>query len=204
MTPTQIVVPLQHLDYGFRFPHVCVKTGRPAQTLVKVQLRWSPAWTIVFLILGPIPYIIAALVAGKRRDVELPATLAVAKRRRLLVSLAWTSFFFSLLAMFGMIASDWFGFVLLALLVASIGLGMTASLLWITQRLGQHELMLRRVHPNFTRAVHEYQSQIAAWQAGQLPVAGWETASTHQGFQQPAAPVARPYGTPPPPPPPPL
>jgi hypothetical protein len=53
-------------------PDVCMKCGAPAVTRNQKTFSWHPSWALVLLLLGLLPYVIAALILTKRRRVSIP------------------------------------------------------------------------------------------------------------------------------------
>jgi hypothetical protein len=54
-------------------PDLCIRCARPTDYRKTKQFSWYPPWIIVLLLLvGPIPYIIVALILTKKRTLEVP------------------------------------------------------------------------------------------------------------------------------------
>ena len=154
MIRTEFVVPIAALDGGFRFPRVCVKTGASAETTIKKQVLWAPPWTYVFLLLGVLPFVLVYYLAGKKRTIEVPATGPVAARRRNLVIAAWGCVLLAIVTPFITIGSglEW---LMLVPIMGIFVFGIAAARAWIVISMHEHELRLRRVHPNFVGAAQQ-------------------------------------------------
>ena len=55
-----------------RLPHVCVATGEATEDTMGFKFSTSPAWTLVFILIGLFPYVIAAAATAKRAAGRLP------------------------------------------------------------------------------------------------------------------------------------
>jgi hypothetical protein len=60
------------LAKGAQLPPFCIKCGQTATTSLKKKFYWHPTWMFVFILVGIIVYIIVALIARTRMDVQLP------------------------------------------------------------------------------------------------------------------------------------
>ena len=110
-------------------PPVCAKTGEPADGYTKVEFSSTPGWTLILLLFGIFPFLIAHAFASVRVDGLVPLS-TVAQRRitmlnRLFVGLVILSLGVMALGYFidrGVILWG-FAMLLAALIVLFIGRG---------------------------------------------------------------------------------
>lgn len=155
-------------------PAVCVKTGQPADDWMWVSFRTTPPWTRLLLFIGLLPYLIARVTTGVQASGHLPTVKSVAWRRMACliggpVAVVIGVMVIALGSAFNSGATLAAGALLF---VAGIGLliGFRVLSPWAVVRKPQgypHDrvVVLRRVHPNFVRAV-QWQQQAAIQQPG--------------------------------------
>lgn len=68
--PTVRLFEREYLEGGL--PAVCVYCGDKAEHFKTYKLSWIPGWTAVFILLGVLPYFIAAMALTMRRSLDLP------------------------------------------------------------------------------------------------------------------------------------
>lgn len=74
-------MPRQALAEG-DLPAVCVRTGRPADSRVRIRTRTLPTWTLVLLLFGVLPFLVAVTFAGEEVMGQVPVRRAVVERHR--------------------------------------------------------------------------------------------------------------------------
>jgi hypothetical protein len=71
-------------------PPRCVKNNEPTAGRLKRNLTWTPQWLILlFLCVGPIPYIIVALILQKTAKIEIGLSEEWRGRRNRAMMIAW-------------------------------------------------------------------------------------------------------------------
>jgi hypothetical protein len=60
------------LAKGAQLPPFCIKCGQAATISLKKKFYWRPTWMFVFILVGILVYIIVALFARTRMDMQLP------------------------------------------------------------------------------------------------------------------------------------
>ena len=57
---------------GEDFPRLCMRCGEPADCDVSQKFAWMPSWVFVFILLGLLPLLVAALITRKTMRVVAP------------------------------------------------------------------------------------------------------------------------------------
>src|SRR5215470_12291730 len=57
---------------GEGFPRLCMRCGQPAECDVPQTFAWMPGWVHVFILIGLLPWLIAALVTRKTMHIVAP------------------------------------------------------------------------------------------------------------------------------------
>lgn len=77
------------LSRNAALPDRCVKTNAPADRYLRRKFSWHPPIVFALLLLGLIPYVVAAVLTRKEITCQLPLSDAVYRRRRLGLWIAW-------------------------------------------------------------------------------------------------------------------
>lgn len=89
---------------GEDFPRICMCCGQPAECDVPQTFAWMPGWVHVFILLGLLPWLLAALLTRKTMRVVAPMCLRHAghwRNRKLYMWLGllfWIAYFIGLAA----------------------------------------------------------------------------------------------------------
>lgn len=145
--------------YRAELPPVCVVTGRPAESTVRVRFDSLPSWTWILLLFGVLPFLIASWFATERIVGAVPVTReAVTRfhRRRRSSTLALLAGVVGLLYA-GWAVAAWALWLAVPLTVAGVAGCIWAYFSFPDGRLvrGGTQVLLVRVHPSFVTAVQE-------------------------------------------------
>ena len=136
-------------------PPVCVKTGLPAEVGVAKTYVWVPGWTLILILFGIFPFLIARQFAAHRVTLELPATVEVDRIRR---NADRTTILVCALAIALLVFSSWQQLSALYWLVGAFLLGALVYRTvqhyahWVGGFLQEDAIVLTRVHPRFVDA----------------------------------------------------
>lgn len=102
-------------------PNRCVKCNGAADAppLTK-NMQWYPPWTYLLLLLGVLPFILIALVMGKKASVTLPLCTVHRKQRSTAIAIGWLGSMGGLFLLF-LAASMESGFLALLGFIAFFG-----------------------------------------------------------------------------------
>jgi hypothetical protein len=139
-------------------PGICVKTGVPTTRTRSQEFAEVPGWTLLLIFWGVIPFLIAAGLARRKVNVDLPATEETLRSTRRVDR----GSILGLVLVVGLLAAAWItretGLVIAAaalLLVTLFGSSIARRLVWVTGRLEDDVLWLYGVHPTFAREVEQ-------------------------------------------------
>jgi|SRR5579883_220829 len=94
----------RHEADGEDFPRICMRCGQPAECDVPQTFAWMPAWVHVFILMGLLPWLLAALITRKTMRIVAPMCFQHAghwRNRKLYVWLGllfWIAYFIGLVA----------------------------------------------------------------------------------------------------------
>lgn len=148
-------VPRQALGNG-ELPHVCVKTGQPADGVTAIRFRTLPAWTWLLLLFGILPFFVALYFAGDRVVGDVPVTRGVVARlltvRRWAYGLAAGGV--ALIALGAAVEGAAVAAVGVAAMLASVAAMVWHGASWINARPDETGLLVKLsgVHEEFVRA----------------------------------------------------
>lgn len=75
------------------FAQRCVKCNAPVNDFRKVtRLSWYPSWAYLALLIGPLPFIVVALVCRKRLTVTISVCEEHRRQRQQAILITWISF----------------------------------------------------------------------------------------------------------------
>jgi hypothetical protein len=147
------VIDTKHLD---GLPSLCAKTGVPTETAKSQEFGDIPAWTLLLICWGFIPFLIAAGFARRKVTVDLPASGDTLRRVRL-VDLSTVA---GLVLGVGLLVSAllteesaWAWGGIAVVLVTLVGGAIARRVVWVTGRLDGDVLSLYGVHPSFAQEV---------------------------------------------------
>lgn len=140
-----------------RLPPVCVRTGRPSSTTIRITYDSIPGWTAVLLPFGVLAALLAATFSQVRVGGALPMSRSVTRRWQWLTRLrrisGWLTV--SLFVVGGIAASEALLWACIAALVVFVLSGAVVLLIVPPGRPDTDSgiLKLKRVHPAFAAAV---------------------------------------------------
>jgi hypothetical protein len=143
-----------------RFPRICVRTGEPSTTTVKLDAYRTPWWAYVLLLFGLIPGLLVIYAIRRHNPhaaLELPVSTGVATRRRDRLALAGAAAIGGIaLVLIGAFADSTLA-VLCGIAMSAVALVVTALALdvlgvraHVTRR---DEVVLNHVHDAFAAAI---------------------------------------------------
>jgi hypothetical protein len=78
------------LEKADGLPQVCLKTGEATGGKVqKRKLITAPAWAVIFIALGALPYVLIRMAMGEQVTLHMPRSSATIKKSRLLTAAGW-------------------------------------------------------------------------------------------------------------------
>lgn len=145
-----------------RLPGVCVKSGQRADAMVRAEVSDFPTWTLLLMLAGVLPFLIAVYFTKERIVAELPVCTSVLNRYRRRTGRAWA--FVGVAVACGVAAAVsglvwlWLG-VPAAMIVVVVTL-VQRRLGWFDARpvFGTTLAELRRVSPESARVASEHEA----------------------------------------------
>jgi hypothetical protein len=172
--PTEVTIWASLMQPG-GLPPICVRTGEPAETWMRVRFQTAPRWTYWLLLLGVfilgfIPYFIVRSLVSVKATGQLPFTGRVAAWRRTVAIVVLLGLLFGII-LFTVGAADNSGAVVglgavlfVGAVVFAIVFGRRPPRATVREQPGvanDRVVVLRGVHPNFARAVLMQQQMTA-------------------------------------------
>jgi hypothetical protein len=79
---------------GDYFPTMCMRCGEDTEELVEKTFYWTPDWAHFFILLGPLPWLIAALATRKTMRISVPLCSAHRRHWQSRALYTWLGLFF--------------------------------------------------------------------------------------------------------------
>jgi hypothetical protein len=96
------VASIEDVEQG-HLPHVCAKTGQPADGFATLQFASAPGWTWILLFFGILPFLIARYFAARRIYARIPMSDLALRR---IYAFTWTYRIFFVAAVL-LLAAGW-------------------------------------------------------------------------------------------------
>lgn len=155
---------LQDLERG-DLPAVCVKTGVPCTTLYRERWWITPQWMLLFLLAGVLPFFVVAAFGSEKVEGYIPLSRDAHRRLRRLAIVRPIAYLVAAFAAGTLFTADALrGAPLLStvlLCLAAVALVVVASDAPVDVDPGRTRstVVLRRVHPEFARALGRREGQ---------------------------------------------
>jgi hypothetical protein len=138
-------------------PDRCVKCNDPTTYRLKRSLMWhSPIWYALIIILGPILYILVAMIVRQTAKIQLPLCDRHRSKRLKMIGIAWLLVLGGIgLAIVGgnlNASQEINGAVMLAgglTFVAGVIVGVIVSQIIVVQKIDKYLVRLKNVNPSF-------------------------------------------------------
>jgi len=149
-------------------PARCVKTNEATDQTLRRQLSWhNPLFYAVLFLVGPVIYIIVALIVQKKADIRVGLSPAGFRSRRWGIAIGWLSFFLgAALFIVGVANSDsrrnpdnnWWIAIVAGLLGGMIGIivGVVKSRVVTPTKITDDHVWLKGVHPDYLASFKEW------------------------------------------------
>ena len=133
-------------------PSLCVKTGEPTSTTRQQNFADIPGWTLLLILWGLIPFLIAAGFARRKITIDLPASEETLRRVRSVDFGAVAGLVVAIGLLVTGLVSETAGFAWAGIAVALatlFGAALVRGVVWVSGRLDGELLWLYGVHPRF-------------------------------------------------------
>jgi hypothetical protein len=142
-----------------QIPPLCAKTGVPTERVRRQEFADLPGWTLLLILWGVVPFLIAAIFARRKVEVELPASADTLRRLRTIDFGSIGGFVVGVgLVVTAIVNGDgswaWWG---LGLMLVSLLVGAIARhVVWVSGRLENGVVWLYGLHPAFAEALEPF------------------------------------------------
>ncbi len=148
-------------------PARCVKTNEPTDRTLRRQLSWhNPFFYVVLFLVGPLIYIIVALIVQKKADIQVGLSPEGFRSRRWGIAIGWLSFLLGAVVFIVGIANskpnnNWWVATVVGLVGGLIGIivGVIKSRVVSPTKITDRHVWLKGIHPDYLASLPQWSEE---------------------------------------------